>query len=96
MNARHNAKRPVLSRRTFLRGTGTALALPFLDAMITRRALAAPAGPKRFLCWYVPNGMLLLPPSAFFIIGLLIWGFRSWKPAQVEAREFKIQTVEEH
>jgi Na+-transporting NADH:ubiquinone oxidoreductase subunit D len=46
--------------------------------------------------WYVPNGMLLLPPSAFFIIGLLIWGFRSWKPAQVEAREFKIQTVEEH
>ncbi|WP_421703141.1 NADH:ubiquinone reductase (Na(+)-transporting) subunit D [Aliiroseovarius sp.] len=46
--------------------------------------------------WYVPNGMLLLPPSAFFIIGLLIWGFRTWKPAQVEAREFKIQTVEEH
>lgn len=46
--------------------------------------------------WYVPNGMLLLPPSAFFIIGLLIWAFRSWKPQQVEAREFKIQTVEEH
>ena len=23
--------------------------------------------------WYVPNGMLLLPPSAFFIIGLFIW-----------------------
>jgi Na+-transporting NADH:ubiquinone oxidoreductase subunit D len=46
--------------------------------------------------WYVPNGMLLLPPSAFFIIGLLIWGFRTWKPAQVEEREYKIQTVEAH
>lgn len=46
--------------------------------------------------WYVPNGMLLLPPSAFFIIGLLIWGFRTWKPKQVEAREYKIQVVEGH
>ncbi|WP_278923771.1 MULTISPECIES: NADH:ubiquinone reductase (Na(+)-transporting) subunit D [Pseudophaeobacter] len=46
--------------------------------------------------WYVPNGMLLLPPSAFFIIGLLIWAFRSWKPEQVEAREHKIQVVEAH
>ena len=46
--------------------------------------------------WYVPNGMLLLPPSAFFIIGLIIWGFRTWKPEQVEKREFKIQTVEQH
>ncbi len=46
--------------------------------------------------WYVPNGMLLLPPSAFFIIGLIIWAFRSWKPAQVEEREYKIQVVEAH
>jgi len=46
--------------------------------------------------WYVPNGLLLLPPSAFFIIGLIIWAFRSWKPEQVEEREFKIQTVEAH
>jgi len=46
--------------------------------------------------WYVPNGMLLLPPSAFFIIGLIIWAFRAWKPAQVEEREYKIQTVEAH
>lgn len=46
--------------------------------------------------WYVPNGLLLLPPSAFFIIGLLIWGFRSWKTEQVEEREYKIQTVEAH
>ncbi|MBO9401366.1 NADH:ubiquinone reductase (Na(+)-transporting) subunit D [Shimia sp. R9_1] len=46
--------------------------------------------------WYVPNGMLLLPPSAFFIIGLLIWAVRSWKPEQVEEREYKIQVVEGH
>ena len=46
--------------------------------------------------WYVPNGMLLLPPSAFFIIGLIIWAFRTWKPAQVEEREYKIQSVEAH
>ncbi|MBC6442870.1 MAG: NADH:ubiquinone reductase (Na(+)-transporting) subunit D [Rhodobacteraceae bacterium] len=46
--------------------------------------------------WYVPNGMLLLPPSAFFIIGLIIWAFRAWKPEQVENREYKIQAVEAH
>ncbi len=34
--------------------------------------------------WYYPNGLLLLPPSAFFIIGLLIWALRTWKPEQVE------------
>ncbi|WP_114416382.1 NADH:ubiquinone reductase (Na(+)-transporting) subunit D [Marinospirillum perlucidum] len=41
--------------------------------------------------WYVTNGLLLLPPSAFFIIGLMIWAIRSWKPDQVEHDEFKIQ-----
>ncbi|KPD11748.1 NADH:ubiquinone reductase (Na(+)-transporting) subunit D [Phaeobacter sp. 11ANDIMAR09] len=46
--------------------------------------------------WYVPNGLLLLPPSAFFVIGLLIWAFRTWKPGQVEEREYKIQVVEAH
>ncbi|MDE4132463.1 NADH:ubiquinone reductase (Na(+)-transporting) subunit D [Phaeobacter sp. QD34_3] len=46
--------------------------------------------------WYVPNGLLLLPPSAFFIIGLIIWAFRTWKSEQVEAREYKIQSVEAH
>lgn len=39
--------------------------------------------------WYIPNQMMLLPPSAFFIIGLLIWWLRSWKTEQVEEREFK-------
>ena len=35
--------------------------------------------------WYVPNGLLLLPPSAFFLIGLIIWALRTWKKDQVEA-----------
>jgi len=34
--------------------------------------------------WYNPNGMMLLPPSAFFIIGFLIWGLRTLKPEQIE------------
>lgn len=40
--------------------------------------------------WYLANGLMLLPPSAFFIIGLLIWALRSWKPEQNEVPEFKI------
>lgn len=38
--------------------------------------------------WYQPNGMMLLPPSAFFVIGLLIWALRTWKPEQNEAKDF--------
>ena len=34
--------------------------------------------------WYLPNGLMLLPPSAFFIIGLLIWVLRTWKTDQVD------------
>ncbi|GIL06018.1 MAG: Na(+)-translocating NADH-quinone reductase subunit D [Betaproteobacteria bacterium] len=30
--------------------------------------------------WYVPNGLLLLAPSALFLIGLLVWALRQWKP----------------
>ena len=40
--------------------------------------------------WYQPNGLLLLPPSAFFLIGLIIWALRSWKTEQREAPSFKI------
>lgn len=40
--------------------------------------------------WYTPNGLLLLPPSAFFLIGLLIWAIRSWQKDQVETPEFTI------
>ncbi len=34
--------------------------------------------------WYQANGLLVLPFSSFFVIGLLIWGLRQWKPEQVE------------
>lgn len=34
--------------------------------------------------WYQPNGLFLLAPSAFFIIGFIIWGLRTLKPEQVE------------
>lgn len=40
--------------------------------------------------WYVPNGLLLLPPSAFFIIAGFIWLLRTFKADQQEAAEFKM------
>ena len=56
-------------------GAGTLLGLEILP-------LVANGG------WYLPNQLMLLPPSAFFIIGFLIWGIRSWKPDQVETPDF--------
>lgn len=35
--------------------------------------------------WYIPNGLMVMSPAAFFIIGFMIWGLRTWKPNQVEA-----------
>lgn len=43
--------------------------------------------------WYNPNGMMMLPPTAFFIIGLIIWAVRSWRVEQVEKPEFRIHEV---
>ena len=40
--------------------------------------------------WYVPNGLLLLPPSAFFIIGGIIWALRTVKTEQIEAPEYRL------
>ncbi|EQC46140.1 NADH:ubiquinone reductase (Na(+)-transporting) subunit D [Bacteriovorax sp. Seq25_V] len=34
--------------------------------------------------WYVPNGMALLAPSAFFLIGMIIWVLRTFNKDQVE------------
>jgi hypothetical protein len=58
---------PVLSRRTLIRGLGTALALPFLESMVPSRRLlaasisgAAPTfGPRRLAWFYVPNGVVI-------------------------------------
>jgi Na+-transporting NADH:ubiquinone oxidoreductase subunit D len=40
--------------------------------------------------WYIPNGMMLLPPSAFFLIGFIIWAIRAAKKDQVEKDQFTI------
>lgn len=40
--------------------------------------------------WYYANGLLLLAPSAFFIIGFFIWALRSWKTDQVEEADYEI------
>jgi Na+-transporting NADH:ubiquinone oxidoreductase subunit D len=34
--------------------------------------------------WYTPNGLMVLAPGAFFLIGFFIWALRTWKPDQVE------------
>ncbi len=54
----------IMSRRTLLRGLGTAVALPFLESMVPSRRLlgaeaaaAATAGPRRLAWIYVPNGI---------------------------------------
>ena len=65
-----------------LLGAGTLMGIPVFR-------LTADGG------WFTPNGMMLLPPSAFFIIGLLIWAARTWKRAQIEQPEFRIRSVEQ-
>ena len=42
--------------------------------------------------WYVPNGLMLLAPAAFFLIGIFIWAVRAWKPEQVE-EELRVGTL---
>jgi Na+-transporting NADH:ubiquinone oxidoreductase subunit D len=45
--------------------------------------------------WYQPLGLMLLAPSAFFIIGFVVWAMRSWRTEQVEKPEFRILANEE-
>lgn len=61
---RQNLRRASLSRRTLLRGTGAALALPWLEAMMPRRARGADPenlpddqAPVRMAALFVPNGV---------------------------------------
>ena len=39
--------------------------------------------------WFQENALFLLAPSAFFIIGFLVWGIRTWKPEQNEKPDFE-------
>jgi len=61
-------------------GAGTLLGFPIFE-------LTSNGG------WYEANGLMLLPPSAFFIIGLLIWGIRTWRKQQVEKPDYQIHEV---
>jgi Protein of unknown function (DUF1552) len=52
--------RKTLSRRTVLRGLGTAIALPLMEAMLPTTGAAAPSQrPKRLQVFYTPNGMIM-------------------------------------
>ena len=65
----------ILMATAFLRellGSGSVFGVPVLP-------LATEGG------WYNPNGLMVLAPGAFFIIGFFIWIVRTWKPDQVEA-----------
>ena len=61
-------------------GAGTLLGYPILE-------LVQDGG------WYQANGLMLLPPSAFFIIGFLIWAVRTWRKQQVEDADYQIHEV---
>ena len=39
--------------------------------------------------WYEPNGLMVLAPSAFILIGCLIGALRAWQPEQVE-EDFRV------
>jgi Na+-transporting NADH:ubiquinone oxidoreductase subunit D len=39
--------------------------------------------------WFPENALVTLAPSAFFIIGMLVWGIRAWKPEQREKPDFE-------
>lgn len=57
-----------LSRRAMLRGAGALVALPFLEAMLPRRAFAAPAAQKRFVtafCGTIVGGDAQSNPGAY-------------------------------
>ena len=69
---------PVASVREIF-GSGTLLGYPVLP-------LESEGG------WYTPNELLLLAPSAFFIIGLLIWWIRTWRTEQAEQPEYELDS----
>jgi len=79
---------------SFIDGIGNGLGYSFI--LITLAVIRELFGAGKLLGyqilgdWYVPNGLLLLPPSAFFLIGLIIWAIRQKDKEQVEVAEFKM------
>ncbi len=43
--------------------------------------------------WYYPNGMLVLSPGVFVLIGLMVWAIRTWRVEQAEQPAFRIRHV---
>jgi Na+-transporting NADH:ubiquinone oxidoreductase subunit D len=43
--------------------------------------------------WYEPNGLMLLAPSGLFLIALIIWALRTWKPELQEKTEGRWSTT---
>ena len=72
---------PVASVREIF-GSGTLLGYPVLP-------LVSDGG------WYTPNELFLLAPSAFFIIGLLIWWIRARHCEQAEQPEYELHSQED-
>lgn len=79
---------------SFLDGIGNGLGYSFilLTLAVIRELFGAGKlfGVQIMPDFYIPNGLLLLPPSAFFLIGLIIWAIRQKKKEQVEAPEYKL------
>lgn len=80
---------------SFLDGVGNGLGYSFI--LITVALIRETFGSAKFFGakisfmqtlkdggWYQPNGLLLLSPSAFFLIGMIIWVIRTFRPEQVE------------
>jgi Na+-transporting NADH:ubiquinone oxidoreductase subunit D len=44
--------------------------------------------------WYEPNGLMVLAPAAFLLIGCFVWILRWWKPEQIE-EEFRVRALPE-
>jgi len=79
--------------QSFLDGFGNGLGYSFV--LLTVGAVREVLGAGKFFGrsvlplqseggWYLPNGLFLVPASAFFLIGLLIWAIRSVRKEQVE------------
>ncbi len=73
---------------SFLDGIGNGLgySLVLISVAVVRELFGAGKlfGQQILGDWYQPNGLLLLSPSAFFLIAIFIWAVRTWKPEQVE------------
>jgi Na+-transporting NADH:ubiquinone oxidoreductase subunit D len=62
-------------------GAGTLLGAPVLPTTATGG-------------WFQPLKLMLLAPSAFFLLGFLVWAVRAWRREQVEKPEFRIRNAE--